>query len=65
MMDDKSVDQRDERDGDRDARTEPRGFIRAIRAILGSLPSVRASIPKSLISKKDLLQVVDFHESFR
>jgi len=54
MMDYESVDQRDERGGERDARTELRGLNRAIRVIRGSLPRGRASISKSLISKRTL-----------
>ena len=60
----KSANQRDEWDGEKDARVELRDSIRGVRAIRGSLPRARASIPKSLISRIGLPQVVDFHDSF-
>jgi hypothetical protein len=65
MIDDMSVDQRDEWDGEKDAKAELRDFIRGIRAICGSLPRASASISNSLISKAGFTQVVDFHDSFR
>ena len=75
MMKYKSANQRDEWDGEKDARAELRDFIRAICAICGLLPRARDSISKSLIckialrnsliSRIGLMQVVDFHESFR